>query len=201
MKGLARSLALLLPGLTLCGLAIRLMIDAGVGLSPWDVFHQGLARQLPISIGVASVLTGLAVLLLSRGWLGQRIGPGTVLNVLVIGAVIDLAAPWVGQPGTLAGRWAQFLGGIALTGLGIGMYVGARLGAGPRDSLVLGLMARTGLGAGRVRTGVELLALLLGWAMGGQVGLGTLVFALAIGPAMGLGLRLFGVAAPRPARA
>lgn len=185
--------ALLIFGLFLYGLAIRLMLNAGVGLSPWDTFHQGLARRAGFTVGEASILAGLVVLAFGWLWLRVRPGLGSVLNMLLIGVFIDLLAFLAPHPAFLVGRWAQFALGVALMGLATGTYIASGMGAGPRDGLVIGLGARYGWPVGRVRTGLELLVLLAGVLLGGQVGWGTLAFALGIGPAMSFGLRLYGL--------
>lgn len=186
-------LALLLFGLLLYGLAIRLQVDAAVGLAPWDTFHQGLSRRTGLSFGAASIVVG--VVLVALAWLTLRVKPGLggVLNMLLVGLFIDLLAPVTPHPEGLVARWAQFAFGVLLIGLATGTYIASRMGAGPRDGTVLGLAKRFALPVGHVRTGVELLVLLSGFLLGGQVGLGTLAFALGVGPAMTLGMRLYGL--------
>ena len=190
---------LLLAGLLGYGLSLRLMIAARVGVAPWEVFHLGLSGrsglhgQGGLSVGQVSILVGLALLAYTRLKLGERLGIGTLLNVLLIGLFLDALAPLVHTPGTLAGRWAQFLLGLGLLGLATGAYVGAGLGAGPRDGLMLGLHRVYGWPVARIRTVVELVVLAAGTALGGPLGWGTVVFALLAGPSMAWGLRLFGV--------
>jgi uncharacterized protein len=186
-------LSLLVAGLFLYGLALRMMLDAHVGLAPWEAFHQGVTRVLPLSIGVVSILTGALIVAVSWLTLRERPGLGTLLNVLGIGLFLDLLGPLVPNPTVLFAQWAQFLLGVLLLGLATGTYVAAGLGAGPRDGLVLALARRRGWPVAPLRSGVELVVLLLGWRLGGQVGLGTLVFALSIGPSMAFGLRLYGL--------
>nr|WP_232337942.1 membrane protein [Deinococcus arboris] len=178
--------------MSLYGLSLRLMLDARVGVAPWEAFHLGLTRHFPLSIGLVSVLTGLLIVVFTAVRLRQPIGPGTGLNVVLIGVFLDLLGPVVPDPVTLAGRWIQFLLGVLLLGLATGTYVAAGLGAGPRDGLILGLSRTTGWPVAHVRTSIELVILALGWGLGGLVGWGTLVFALASGPAMALGLALYG---------
>ncbi|EYB69762.1 hypothetical protein DEIPH_ctg002orf0091 [Deinococcus phoenicis] len=190
---LAGRYGLLVSGLFLYGLSLRLMLDARVGLAPWEAFHLGVTRQLPLSIGLVSILTGVLVAAFTALRLRERIGPGTVINVLLIGLFLDLLGPLVPDPASLPARWVQFVLGVALLGLATGTYVAAGLGAGPRDGLVLGLSRVTGWPVARVRTGTELLVLGLGWLLGGLVGWGTLVFALGSGPAMSVGLGLYGL--------
>jgi uncharacterized membrane protein YczE len=167
-------------GLVLFGLGISLMVRAGLGVPPWDVFHQGVSELTGLPMGTVIILTGVAILL---AWipLHQRVGVGTVLNAVVIGLTVDVALPLLPEaPGVLVG--AAFLaGGLAAVAIGSGLYIGAGLGAGPRDGLMLGL-AQRGLSLRTARTGLEVGVLLVGWALGGTVGIGTLVFAVAIGP-------------------
>lgn len=184
--------AQLLLGLVGYGVAIVLMIQSRLGLGPWDAFHVGVARWTPFSIGVASIVTGLAILAGSR-LLGVRPGVGTLANMLLIGVVIDLLLPHVpAASGWMIGL-AYYVPALLVVGLCTGMYIGARLGSGPRDGLMLAVAERTGWPVRRVRTMIELSALGAGWAMGGQVGAGTILFAAAVGPAAQWGLRLFGV--------
>ncbi|MBB6098421.1 hypothetical protein HNR42_001855 [Deinobacterium chartae] len=190
--GFGPRFALLMLGLALFGLAINLMLAADLGLSPWDLLHQGIDRRAPLSFGQVSITVGLLVLLASRLLLGQRIGLGSFCNMLFIGVFIDLFAPLIPHPhGWLA--WVQFVLGVVLVGLASGMYIGANFGAGPRDGLVLGLSGRFGWPAKYVRTGVELLVLAVGVLLGGTLGWGTLLFAIGVGPAMSFGLGLFGL--------
>jgi len=189
---------LLVFGLLLYGLSLRLMLDARVGVAPWEAFHLGVIRHVPLSIGMVSILTGVLIVAFTRLRLREPIGPGTVLNVLLIGLFLDVLGPLVPDPAALTGRWVQFGLGVGLLGLATGTYVAAGLGAGPRDGLILGLSRRTGWPVARVRTGIELAVLGLGWALGGQVGWGTLAFALGSGPAMSAGLALYGLRRGKP---
>lgn len=196
----ARRWAQLLVGLVLYGVAIGLMISAEVGLDPWTVFAQGWARTTGVPIGLMTVLIGIVVLLL---WipLRQRPGVGTVLNVIVIGPVIDLTLLVVETPEHLALRWLVFAGGLALLAVATGLYIGAGFGPGPRDGLMTGAHARFGWPVWAVRTGVEVTVLATGWLLGGTVGFGTVAFALLIGPMVGLTLpRLRLPEAPRRQR-
>lgn len=169
------------------------MLNAGVGVAPWDVFHVGVTHHLPLSVGQVSVLTGALLVLYTTLSLRERAGLGTALNVLLIGVVMDLLAGSVPRPQTAGGQWAQFLVGVWLLGVATGAYVGAGMGAGPRDSLMLGLQRQYGWPVARVRLGVELLVLGLGALLGGPLGWGTLAFALLVGPSVGAGLGLFGL--------
>ncbi|MEF2278624.1 YitT family protein [Deinococcus sp. YIM 134068] len=184
---------LLVFGLFLYGLSLRLMLDARVGVAPWEVLHLGVTRHLPLSIGMVSVLTGVLIVAFTALRLRERVGPGTVVNVVLIGVFLDVLGPLVPDPDALAARWVQFVLGVALLGLATGTYVAAGLGAGPRDGLILGLSRVTGWNVARVRTGIELVVLAVGWVLGGLVGWGTLVFALGSGPAMAAGLALYGL--------
>ncbi|MFP5332128.1 MAG: YczE/YyaS/YitT family protein [Acidimicrobiia bacterium] len=170
----------LLLGLFLFGAGSALQVQANLGLSPWEVLHQGIAARTPLSIGVASIGVSLLVLLL---WipLRQRLGVGTVTNAITIGLFIDLVLFLVPQPAGLAGRWSMLIVGILMVGIGSGFYIGVHLGPGPRDGLMTGI-ARRGLSLRVARTGVEGTALALGWLLGGTVGIGTVLFSLTIGP-------------------
>ncbi|OLV19912.1 YczE/YyaS/YitT family protein [Deinococcus marmoris] len=184
---------LLLTGLFLYGLSLRMMLDANVGTAPWEVLHVGVTRHLPLTVGVVSILTGAVIVTFTALRLKERIGLGTVLNVVLIGVFLDLLAPLIPNPVALGWRWAQFLLGVGLLGFATGAYVAAGLGAGPRDGLTLALNRLSGWPVPRIRSAVEVAVLLVGWALGGPLGWGTLVFALTVGPAMGWGLGLFGV--------
>lgn len=170
----------MLLGLLVLGTGVALTIEARLGVSPYDVLHQGLAEVTGLSFGVVVVLFGLVILVL---WipLGQRFGIGTLINTLTVGFIVDLWLQLVDRPEDLALRWGMLLVGVVITALGIGLYIGAGLGPGPRDGLMTGLAAK-GLPLWAVRTGLELLALVAGWALGGDVGVGTVLFAFAIGP-------------------
>lgn len=176
-----RRLPQLVGGLLLYGTSMAMQIRSGLGLNPWDVLHEGLAEQTPLSFGVVTAITGAVVLLL---WipLRQRPGIGTVANVLVIAVAVDVALALLPAPEPLAARIALLVGGVVLNGVATAAYVGARLGPGPRDGLMTGLAARTGRSVRLVRTGIEVVVLGCGWLLGGTVGVGTVLYALAIGP-------------------
>lgn len=178
---LARRLVQLYLGLALYGFSMALMIRAGLGLDPWDVFHQGLAGHVGWSFGTITAVVGTAVLLL---WipLRQRPGVGTVSNIFVIGIAVDVALAVLPQLDALPGRVATMVLGIVLNGVAGGAYIGARLGPGPRDGLMTGLVRRTGWSLRLVRTGIEVTVLLTGWSLGGTVGIGTVLYAVSIGP-------------------
>jgi len=177
---LPRRLAQLLTGLVLFGVSDALMVLAHLGIDPWDVFHQGLSRHTGIPIGTWSILVGIGVLFL---WipLRQRPGIGTLLNVVLVGAVIDLILGTVAPPHGLVVRSAFLVVGVFFNGVATGCYIGAGLGPGPRDGLMMGLAAR-GHPIRVVRTAIEVTVLGAGWLLGGNVGVGTLVYALSIGP-------------------
>ena len=177
----------LVAGLILFGAGIALKLRSGLGLSPWDAFHQGVAIHLPLSIGIVTILVSGLVLL---AWipLKQRVGVGTMLNVVLVGATIDITLRVVGGTGSVLVRWAYLLGAIGLIGLGSGLYIGARLGPGPRDGVMTGLAAR-GLSIRMARFLIEGTILVAGWLLGGAIGIGTVVFAVLIGPLVQFFLR------------
>ncbi|MFE7590693.1 YitT family protein [Kitasatospora sp. NPDC057512] len=180
-RALGRRIPQLFVGLALYGVSMALMLRAGLGLDPWDVLHQGLQRTVGLSVGTWVTICGALVLLL---WipLRQRPGLGTVANVLVIGAAMDLTLRVVDGPGALPARIALTAAAIALNGLASGLYIGARLGPGPRDGLMTGLHRHTGRSLRLIRTGIEVTVLTAGLLLGGTAGAGTVAYALAIGP-------------------
>ena len=192
-----RRLVRLNLGLVLLGLGIAIMLEAGIGLGPWTVFHQGLSLVTGLSFGRVMQGVGLAVLLLSVLLTRTRPGLGTALNMLLVGPWVDFfrSLPVLPHAGSYPLGVAQFCLGLVLQGLGTGLYITARLGAGPRDGLVLGLSRGLNISVRATRTALELLVLVSGWLMGGQIGLGTLLFAFGIGPLMQFFLRVF---RPRP---
>ncbi|MFI6328879.1 YitT family protein [Micromonospora chersina] len=170
----------LLAGLALFGASVALMVRADLGLSSWDVLHQGLAARTGLPLGW--IVNGVALLVLLLWFpLRQRPGVGTVANVVLVGLALDAVLAVLPPPSALPTRIGLLLLGILLNGVATGLYLGARLGPGPRDGLMTGLAAR-GLPVGRVRTGIELAVLAVGWLLGGTVGPGTLLYALSIGP-------------------
>ncbi len=189
---LPRRLVQLYIGLILYGLAGALQVRSGLGLDPWDVFHQGLARHLGLAIGTVVVLVGAAVLL---AWipLRQRPGVGTVSNVVLVGVSMNASLMWLPHVHELGWRISDMLGGVLLCGLATGMYIGANLGPGPRDGLMTGLARRTGRSIRLTRTALEITVLAVGWLLGGTVGIGTVVFALGIGPLVQIFLPLLDV--------
>lgn len=182
-------------GLFLFAVGIVGILESKLGLSPWDVLNQGIARHTPLSFGEANIAVGLVVLV--GAWrLRAPIGFGTVANAILVGTFIDLILRLTSvellSHDALAIRVGLLFGGIALIGVGTAFYIGASLGAGPRDSLMLELTRRGRYRIGLVRTGIEACALAAGFALGGTVGLGTLAFALGIGPAVEASFWLLG---------
>jgi uncharacterized membrane protein YczE len=186
---MVQRLVQLYAGLLLYGISSSLLVLAGLGLDPWDVFHQGLSRTFGLAIGTWTILVGVAVLLL---WipLRQRPGIGTISNVIVVGAVMNLVLGHVHAPHALTWRIACLVAGVFCCGVATGAYIGAGLGPGPRDGVMTGLAAR-GHSIRIVRTGIEVTVLAVGWSLGGKVGVGTLVYALSIGPLAHLFIPLF----------
>lgn len=182
-----RRLPRLLLGLVICGVGLALIIRADLGLDSWNVLHQGIEGQTGVSIGMVTILVGFAMFAISLP-LGEQIGVGTILNVLLIGTTIDLVLWPLDEPENTALRWAFLVGGTLLFAVGSGFYIGAGLGPGPRDGVMTSLAAR-GLSVGVVRTGIEIVVLAVGWLLGGSVGVGTVLFALAIGPLVAFFLR------------
>ena len=175
-----RRTAQLLAGLVLFGVTAAMLVLAGLGLDPWDVLHQGLARSFGLGIGTWAILVSCLVLV---GWwpLRQRPGVGTVANAVIVGAVIDLVLSLVHSPQALWARVGLLVGGVGGNGVATGFYIGAGLGPGPRDGLSTGIAAR-GHSMRVVRTSIEAAVLLIGFLLGGTVGVGTVLYALAIGP-------------------
>jgi uncharacterized membrane protein YczE len=180
-RALPRRLVQLYLGLALYGVSMALMIRSALGNMPWDVLHQGLAGRLGWSLGTVTVVVGGLVLLC---WipLRQRPGLGTVSNVVVIGVAVDAALALVPHVDAMAGRIALATGGILLNAVATALYIGARFGPGPRDGLMTGLVGRTGWSLRLVRTGIEVAVVLTGWALGGTLGVVTVVYAVVIGP-------------------
>jgi uncharacterized membrane protein YczE len=203
-KGILRRFVQLQVGLVLYGTSMALMIKASLGLDPWDVFHQGLADVTGVRFGWIVIGVGAAVLLL---WipLRQKPGVGTVSNVIVIGLAVDRALALLPAPHPLALRAAFLVAGIVGNGTATGLYIGARLGPGPRDGLMTGFVAlKPGRSIRVVRTLIEVTVLAVGWLLGGTVGVGTVLYAVSIGPLAHMFIPLFTVppaspAAPTPA--
>src|SRR4029077_2212687 len=199
-----RRLVQLFAGLVLYGISSSMLLLAGLGVDPWDVLHQGLARRTGIPIGTWAIIAGAAVLLL---WipLRQRPGLGTLCNVVVVGTVIDLVLAVVTPPRTLPVQAVLMVSGVVLNGVATGLYIGAGLGPGPRDGLMTGFAAR-GHSLRVARTCIEATVLLIGWLLGGAVGVATVVSAACIGPLAHIFVPVFSrparpeVTAPEPAR-
>lgn len=180
----------LLGGLALFGLGIALMARAGLGLGPWEVLHQGLQFRTGIPMGTVSILLGVPILAL--WWpLGERPGIGTLFNVILIGSATNVGNAILPSQTAPPAQLAQMVAGVLVIGLGSGLYLAADLGPGPRDGLMVGIHHRFGWSIRRARTLVEFGALLIGWALGGTVGLGTIVFAVGIGPVVQVMLARF----------
>jgi uncharacterized membrane protein YczE len=176
-----RRLPQLVGGLALYGVSMALMIRGGLGLDPWDVLHDALSRRTGLTFGTVTAIVGALVLLC---WipLRQRPGVGTVANIVLVALAVDATLAVVGQADAMALRIGLMVAGVVLNGLATAAYIGVRLGPGPRDGLMTGLAARTGVSIRVIRTGIELTVLAAGWLLGGTVGVGTVVYALAIGP-------------------
>jgi uncharacterized membrane protein YczE len=192
---LGRRLIQLYAGLALYGASSALLVRAGLGLEPWNVLHQGLAELTGLTIGVVSVIVGAVVLLL---WapLRQRPGLGTVSNVFVVGLAMDGALALLPGVHSPAVRVLLLVAGVVLNGVATGLYIAARFGPGPRDGLMTGLHRRTGRSIRLMRTAVEVAVVATGFALGGTIGVGTVLYALTIGPLAQLFLRVFAVPAP-----
>lgn len=197
---LVERLVRLFVGLVAYGVSLALMVRGDLGLAPWDVLHSGLIRHVPLTLGQAVVVTSFVVLLL---WIPLRELPGlgTVANALVVGLSCDAALALLDAPDLLVGRIALMVGGVVLCGFASALYIGAQLGRGPRDGLMTGLARRTGLSIRLVRTGLEVTVVLIGLVLGGVLGVGTVLYALAIGPLTQALLPAFLVdVTPRPRR-
>jgi uncharacterized membrane protein YczE len=171
----------LFAGFLLCGLSIALMVRGNLGLGPWDCFQQGISLRTGLSMGTVQILVGVVVLLT---WipLKQKPGLGTVLNALTIGLMTDFCLAVIPDGHFMPVRWAMLFAGVLLMGVSTALYLPTRLGAGPRDGLMLGVASRFGLSIRVARASIELVVLAVGWWLGGTVGIGTIVYALGIGP-------------------
>jgi uncharacterized membrane protein YczE len=196
----ARRRIQLLAGLFLYGIAIATMMQATIGIEPWDVLAQGITVRTGIPFGLVTNLVGAVVLLF---WipLRQRPGIGTLLNVLLVGPSAQFGLWAIPQPDQLWARILLFAAGLLLIAAASGLYIGAHYGPGPRDGLMTGLTARTGRPIWLVRTGIEAVVLLVGWLLGGNVGWGTLAYALCIGPLVHVAIPLFALRLPDAAPA
>ena len=189
----------LLAGLWLFAVGVVLGLRSGLGVAPWDVFHDGIRQATPLSFGAATVLVGVVLVVVALA-VGVRPGPGTLANMVAIGVFADalLASGFASDldARSLPVRLAAVLAGVGLVALGSALYIGAGLGSGPRDSLMLALSARTRLSVGLIRGLLEAGVLGVGWLLGGVVGVGTVLFTLGIGPAVQLAFRVLGVDVP-----
>lgn len=178
---LSRRIGQLVLGLFLYGIGISLMVRGAIGVSPWDVLAQGVSLRTGLAFGLVTNIIGAFVLLL---WIPirQKPGIGTVANVLLIGPSAQLGLWLLPAPDELLPRVLMFALGLAVVAIATGMYIGARMGPGPRDGLMTGIHRRYGVKIWIARTAVELTVLVIGWVLGGNVGIGTLAFALLIGP-------------------
>ncbi|WP_213012060.1 YczE/YyaS/YitT family protein [Paractinoplanes toevensis] len=196
-RRLTRRLAQLFTGLVLYGVSMAFMVESGLGLNPWDVFHQGLSKATGISFGWVVILLGVPILLL---WipLRQKPGIGTIANLFVVGFAVDGALAVLPAGHGIPARIGYLVGGILLNGLATGLYIGSNFGPGPRDGLMTGIVGRfPKLSIRLVRTAIELTVLGVGFLLGGTVGIGTVAYALAIGPLVHLFLPLCTVAPAR----
>lgn len=180
VRSYALRIAVVVPALAAMGLGIALMAQSGLGLAPWQVFHQGIARQTGLALGTVTILVGMPVLV---AWLplGQRPGIGTVLNVLIVGTATNLGLSIIPVPTDFAPRVAAMLLGFAVIGVGSGTYLAMALGPGPRDGLMTGIHRRFGWSIARTRTAIEIVVLVVGILMGGTFGIGTVLYAFGIG--------------------
>jgi uncharacterized membrane protein YczE len=180
-RRLTRRLVQLYAGLALYGASMALLVRSTLGVTPWDVLHQGLARHLGWSLGTAAIVVGAVVLL---AWipLRQRPGLGTVSNVVVIGLAVDATLAALPAPSALAARVGFVVAGVLLNAVATAAYIGVHLGPGPRDGLMTGLVRRTGRSVRLVRTSIEATVVLTGWLLGGTLGVATVAYAVAIGP-------------------
>jgi len=198
-RRLTRRVLQLFVGLVLYGMSMAFMVESGLGLNPWDVFHQGLSESTGISFGWVVILVGIPVLLL---WipLRQKPGFGTIANLVVIGFVVDGTLALLRPGESIAMRITLLVVGILLNGVATGLYIGSNLGTGPRDGLMTGLVGRfPRLSIRLVRTSIEVLILGIGFLLGGTVGLGTIAYALAIGPLAHVFIPVFTVRTSTPA--
>ena len=189
-KPCLKTLFYLCLGLIFFGFGEGLLIVSGIGASPWNVLHQGVAVSLGLSVGTIAFLVSFLVLLLWY-FLDQKIGVGTIINFIIIAIMIDVTIFYFNKPNEIFLQLFMVVAGILIIGFGTAMYLIANLGAGPRDGLMTGLQKKTNAPIALVRAGIEIIVVLAGWFLGGIAGIGTLFFALGIGPAVALWLYLF----------
>jgi uncharacterized membrane protein YczE len=197
---LTRRLVQLVVGLTIFGASMAMLIRAGLGMIPWDVLHFGLARHVPLTFGTIVILLSLVVLLL---WIPLREMPGlgTVANALLVGVAADLTLAVLPEMTALPWQVLMMAGGIVVNAFATGLYIGAQLGPGPRDGLMTGLPRVLPFSLRTIRTGIEVVVVVIGWALGGVVGVGTVLFAVSIGPLTQLFLPHLVVRLPHPPEA
>ena len=183
------TLTMLIIGLFLFGLGEAIIIGSGSGVSPWTVLAQGISMRSSLSIGAATFLISISILIL---WipLKQTPGIGTILNAIIIASAIDLTLPYLPKPDAFILKLCQAGLGILVVGIGSGVYLASNLGPGPRDGLMVGLQKKTNTSIPLIRTIIELSAVTLGWFLGGVVGIGTILFVFGIGPCVGVGLTM-----------
>ena len=191
------TLLMLVIGLFLFGLGEAIIIGSGSGVSPWTVLAQGISSKSDLSIGMATFLISISILVF---WipLKQVPGIGTILNAIIIASAIDLTLPYLPHPDSLDLKILQACFGILIVGIGSGIYLSSNLGPGPRDGLMVGLQKKTDTSIATIRTIIELSAVLMGWMLGGLVGIGTILFVFGIGPCVGIGLTLVEKFSKRP---
>ena len=191
LKPKSITLIYLILGLILFGLGETLLITAGVGVSPWTVLAQGMSFKTGYSIGLTTFFVSIGVLCL---WipLRQKPGVGTILNTIIVSIVIDVSLPYLPAPELLVFQILQVIIGVVIVGLGSGFYLIANLGPGSRDGLMTGLQKKTNLPISLIRAILEISAVIVGWYLGGIVGVGTIIFALAVGPFVSAGLFFVG---------
>jgi uncharacterized membrane protein YczE len=189
-RHVVRRLPALVVGLALFGLAISLLVRADLGLNPWEVFHQGISIRTGIPMGTVAILLGVPILLL---WLplGERPGVGTLLNVLIVGTSVNVFLTLIPRADGLTAQLVMMAAGIAVYAFATGLYLATDLGPGPRDGLMTAIHRRFGWRIAPTRAAIEIVVLVIGFALGGTIGFGTIVFALAIGPLTELALRVF----------
>ena len=189
LKPSFKTLFLLCFGLMIFGFGEGLLIISTIGASPWNVLHQGLTLNLGLSVGTWAFLISLIVLLL---WffLDEKIGMGTILNVVIIAIMIDMTIYFLKAPELWINQFLLCVVSVLMVGLGSGIYLIARLGPGPRDGLMTGLQKKTGFSIALIRGTIEITVVSCGWLLGGTIGIGTLLYALGIGPAVAFGLNI-----------
>ena len=190
LKPKLETLLYLCFGLVLFGFGEGLLIVSGIGASPWNVLHQGVAVNLDLSVGTIAFLASFFVLLLWY-FLDQKIGMGTIINFIIIAIMIDVTIYYFDKPKEFFLQIIMVIAGILIIGFGTSVYLIANLGAGPRDGLMTGLQRKTNAPIALVRASIEIIVVLIGWSLGGIVGIGTLLYAFGIGPSVSINLYLF----------